>query len=121
MLRQWWSAWRRTRSAGTSKTSSPRNGSADPAALRLDPRRRAALRGKKRIELTAREFRLLQALAQKEGETCTKHELVQVVWGSSIPGGPELVDEYVSRLRGKLGDDVIEAVDNEGYRYAATR
>jgi len=95
--------------------------SADSAVLRLDPHRRAALSGNKRIELTAREYGLLDALVQKEGELCSKHALAQLVWGSSIARGTQLVDEYVRRLRVKLGDEVIETVGDEGYRYTEAR
>ena len=85
-------------------------------ALRLDPVRRNALEGDERIALTAREFRLLEALMEAEGEVCSRHDLAEVVWGGSVPGGPQLVDEYVGRLRGKLGDEVIEEVGESGYR-----
>jgi DNA-binding response OmpR family regulator len=120
-LRQRWRIWRQDRKTSASKASDSRSGSADPAPLRLDGLHRTVLRGNECVELSAREFRLLEALMQREGENCSRDELAELVWGSSVSGGSQLVDEYVIRLRAKLGGGVIEAVADEGYRYAAAR
>jgi len=47
------------------------------------------------------------------GQVCPREELLASVWG--YPFNPNVVDVYVGRLRGKLGDDVIETVRSIGY------
>ena len=84
--------------------------------LRLDKRRRTALIDGERIELTSREFSLLEVLVRREGEICTRQELVVDVWGATMAERTDVVDAYVARLRAKLGDDVVETVQGAGYR-----
>ena len=84
--------------------------------LELERHRRAVLRNGRRIDLTAREFSVLEQLLQRDGETCSAHELVVAVWGTDDPNGIDVVDVYVQRLRAKLGDDAIETVPGTGYR-----
>jgi len=87
--------------------------------LRLDLHRRIALTKGTRIELSTREFHLLEYLMRKDGDVCTREELLASVWGFTFDPGTNVVDVYVRRLRSKLGDDVIETVRNVGYCYAA--
>ncbi|MDR3544459.1 MAG: response regulator transcription factor [Candidatus Limnocylindrales bacterium] len=87
-------------------------------ALRLDARRREATVGDRRLELRAREFDLLIALARDPGVVLTRDALLEDVWGTDFPGETRTVDVHVGELRKKLGDDgpPIETVRGVGYR-----
>jgi DNA-binding response OmpR family regulator len=86
--------------------------------LRIDPRRREATVGDRRIELRAREFDLLAALARDPGAVLTRDVLLEDVWGTDFPGETRTVDVHVAEVRKKLGADgpAIETVRGVGYR-----
>jgi DNA-binding response OmpR family regulator len=80
-------------------------------------RRRCSLRGKE-LDLTAREYELLERLAQDVGKTVTRATLLKDVWRMDFDPGSGLLDVQISRLRDKLGADAfrIETVRGTGYR-----
>jgi two-component system, OmpR family, alkaline phosphatase synthesis response regulator PhoP len=86
--------------------------------LRVDPRRREAWIADRRLELRAREFDLLAALARDPGVVLTRDGLLEGVWGTDFPGETRTVDVHVAELRKKLGEDgpTIETVRGMGYR-----
>ncbi len=86
--------------------------------LRVDPRRREATLGGRRLDLRPREFDLLVALARDPGVVWTRDDLLDGVWGTDFPGETRTVDVHVSALRARLGPDgpSIEAVKGVGYR-----
>jgi DNA-binding response OmpR family regulator len=90
-------------------------------ALTIDPRRRQAVVGSRRLELRPREFDLLAALAREPGVVLTRDALLEDVWGTDFPGETRTVDVHVAELRKKLGDDgpVIDTVRGSGYRLLA--
>jgi DNA-binding response OmpR family regulator len=90
-------------------------------SLRIEPRRREVLLAGQPIELRAREFDLLAALARDPGIVLTREALLEDVWGTDFPGETRTVDVHVSELRKKLGPDgpVIESVRGVGYRLVA--
>ena len=92
----------------------------ESTGLRLDRRRRAVHRSGRPVDLTSREFALLEQLMEREGEICTAEELVVLVWGTEMANRSDVVDDYVQRLREKLGDDVVETVPGVGYRLGAS-
>lgn len=85
--------------------------------IRLDLNRRTVLTKGNRIELSTREFLLLEYLMRREGEVCTREELLASVWGLTFDPGTNVVDVCVRRLRSKLGDEAIETVRSVGYSY----
>ena len=87
----------------------------DSGALRLDLTRRIAVTNGRRIPLSTREFLLLEYLMRKDGDVCTREELLASVWGFTFDPGTNVVDVYVRRLRSKIGDETIETVRNVGY------
>lgn len=87
-------------------------------SVTLDLHRRSVVTNGRRIELSSREFLLLEYLMRKEGDVCSREELLASVWGFTFDPGTNVVDVYVRRLRSKMGDDVIETVRNVGYCYA---
>jgi DNA-binding response OmpR family regulator len=86
--------------------------------LRIDPRRREATIGDRRLELRAREFDLLFALARDAGLVLTRDALLEDVWGTDFPGETRTVDVHVAEVRKKLAPDgpAIETVRGHGYR-----
>ncbi len=86
--------------------------------LRVDSRRREAYVNNRRLELRAREFDLLAALARDPGVVLTRDGLLEDVWGTDFPGETRTVDVHVAEVRKKLGDDgpAIETVRGLGYR-----
>jgi two-component system alkaline phosphatase synthesis response regulator PhoP len=91
-------------------------------ALSIDPERREVTRGPAQIELTAREFDLLYALASHPGRVFTREELLKRVWGPDFAGIDRVVDVHVGTLRRKLEDDqtevpLVQTVRGVGYKF----
>jgi two-component system OmpR family response regulator len=89
--------------------------------LRLDPARREVRRGDAEIELSAKEFALLETLMRRPGEVLSRVELVEHAWDIAYEIRSNVVDVYMRRLRRKLGDGAIETVRGAGYRLRAER
>jgi DNA-binding response OmpR family regulator len=85
----------------------------------LDIRTRRAAVGDHVVELTAREFALLETLLRHAGQVMSREQLLSHVWGYDFDPGSNVVDVYVRYLRRKLGDDVIDTVRGMGYRLRA--
>ena len=86
--------------------------------VRLDPRARRAEVAGEAVELTDREFALLEMLLQSPGRIVSRAQLLLQVWGLSFDPGTNIVDVYVGDLRRKVGETRIETVGNGGYRFA---
>ena len=70
------------------------------------------------VELTAREFALVEVFLRHPGQVLTREQLLSHVWGYDFDPGSNVVDVYVRYLRRKLGDTAIETVRGIGYRLA---
>ena len=69
------------------------------------------------VELTQREFDLLEYLLRHAGQVVSRDELLEAVWGFVSPGQTRTVEVHVAQLRKKLGDhDVIKTVRGLGYK-----
>jgi DNA-binding response OmpR family regulator len=85
--------------------------------LRLDPGRRVATRAGRRLELSPKEFGVLEQLLAAGGAPLTAEQLLERVWDEAADPFTSTVKVTVSRLRRKLGDPpVIETVPDAGYR-----
>jgi len=73
--------------------------------LELDLDRKIAKRGDKTIELTAKEFSLLEYFMQNKGRVVTRSEISEKVWDISFDTGTNVVDVYVNILRKKIEKD----------------
>jgi DNA-binding response OmpR family regulator len=82
----------------------------------LDLRTRRAGVGDRVVEMTAREFALLETLIHHAGQVMSREQLLSHVWGYDFDPGSNVVDVYIRYLRRKLGDGVIETVRGMGYR-----
>lgn len=72
------------------------------ADLTLDTATRVARRGGRRIELTNREFRLLEYLMRSAGRVCSRMMIIEKVWDYSFDPGSNIVDVYIRKLREKV-------------------
>ena len=90
--------------------------------LVLDPATRAVRRGETDVELTTREFALLEYLMRRPDEVVSKTELLVHVWDASLEGAPNLVEVYAGYLRRKIdvpfGRNALQTVRGAGYRLA---
>jgi DNA-binding response OmpR family regulator len=85
--------------------------------ISLDPARRVAYRGHRRLELSPKEFALLEYLLAADGRVVSAEELLARVWDEAADPFTSTVKTTVGRLRAKLGDpQVIETVREAGYR-----
>lgn len=88
-------------------------------SLVLDPASRQVWRDGEQIELTKREYDLLELLAQNVGHVLTKGRIFERVWGYDNEAGLEVIKVYVNYLRAKLNangkQDLIHAVRGIGY------
>lgn len=97
-----------------------------PARLKLgeieiDLARQTAMRGKKPVHLTAKEFAMLRLLAGAEGEPVTRERFLDVVWGYTAFPTTRTVDNHVASLRAKLEPDPdeprwLKTVHGVGYK-----
>ena len=87
------------------------------SGVTLDLRTRRAAVGSTTVELTAREFALLETLMRHAGQVLSREQLLDHVWGYDFDPGSNVVDVYVRYLRKKLGDDAIATVRGMGYRF----
>ena len=74
------------------------------ADLSLDSVTREIQRGGTKIELTAREYRLLEFLLRSVGRICGRMSIIEKVWDYDFDPGTNLVDVYIKRLREKIDD-----------------
>jgi two-component system, OmpR family, response regulator len=88
--------------------------------IALDERSRRVTVGGKAVELSPREFSLLECLLRHPGQTLTRDQLLDQAWPFSVAVTPNAVDAYVHYLRTKLGDAAsrVETVRGIGYRLA---
>lgn len=70
----------------------------------------------KEIELTHREFELLQTFLESQGRVWTRQALLDRLWGIDYYGDERIVDTHVKNLRKKLGGEYIKTIRGVGYR-----
>jgi two-component system, OmpR family, response regulator len=88
--------------------------------LRLDPATREAWRGDARVDLSAKEFALLEAFMRRAGQVLSRAQLLESAWDFAYESRSNVVDVYVRYLREKIdrpfGRDTLETVRGVGYR-----
>jgi DNA-binding response OmpR family regulator len=88
----------------------------EAGGVTLDMRTRRAMVQGRTIELSAREYTMLEVLMRHAGQVLSREQLLSHVWGYDHDPGSNVVDVYVGYLRKKLGPDVIETARGMGYR-----
>jgi DNA-binding response OmpR family regulator len=101
----------RLRTTGTAETNVLKAGK-----VKVDLRARRTTVNGRSVDLTAREFALLETLLRHAGQVLSRGQLLSNVWGYSFDPTSNVVDVYVNSLRKKLGHNVIETVRGAGYR-----
>jgi two-component system, OmpR family, copper resistance phosphate regulon response regulator CusR len=93
------------------------------ADLRVDTRSHEVRRGGELIELTAKEYALLEYLARRAGDLVTRAEISEHVWDESFDPFSNLIEVYIQRLRRRIDEGretkLIRTLRGEGYRLAA--
>jgi DNA-binding response OmpR family regulator len=87
--------------------------------LRLDLRTRTVTVDARPVELTAREFSLLETFMQHPGQVLSREQLLSRVWGYDYDPGSNVVEVYVRNLRRKIGSQTVQTVRGAGYRLPA--
>ncbi len=89
------------------------------ADLTLDPATRAAVRGARRLELTAREYALLEYFLRNAGRVLTGPMIAEHVWGLAFDSESNVIDVYVGYLRRKIDGEgeprLLHTVRGAGY------
>jgi two-component system OmpR family response regulator len=92
--------------------------------LRLDPAMHVVTRAGEEIELTAKEFALLELLMRHPGQVLTRTRILEHVWDFAFDPVSNVVDQYVAYLRRKIdrpyGREDLETVRGTGYRLRAS-
>jgi two-component system, OmpR family, response regulator RegX3 len=91
--------------------------------LRLDPSKRSAALDGTELDLTRKEFELLELLMREAGSVITRERLIDEVWDVNWFGSTKTLDVHVSGLRRKLGDDpssprYLHTVRGVGFRFS---
>jgi len=87
------------------------------AAIELDPLHHTATRDGRRLDLSAREFAVLETLMRAQHAILSAEDLFSQVWDENVDPFSNTVRVTISRLRRKLGDPpAIETITNVGYR-----
>jgi DNA-binding response OmpR family regulator len=92
--------------------------------IELNRMRRRVTRSGEAVELTVKEFALLEYLLQRRGSCCSRGELLKEVWQVHAGIGTNVVDVYINYLRKKLDGaegTLIETVRGKGYRIGVFR
>lgn len=91
--------------------------------LKIDPGQRRVWRGSIEVELTTRQFDVLEFLMRRAGQVVSKLEILDGVWEYEFEGDPNIVEVYIRRLRTRIdepfGRRAIETVRGAGYRLSA--
>ena len=76
--------------------------------LTVDPQKRKVLVGKKKIELTPKEFDLLYLFISNPGKSYSRENLLNLVWGYEFNGYEHTVNSHINRLRAKIEKDLVK-------------
>jgi two-component system OmpR family response regulator len=95
------------------------------ADLRLDPATRRVWRGEQEVELSNKEFRILEFLMRNPNRVLTRTMIADNVWDYDFPNQTNVIDVHVRWLRHKLNDpypgELLQTVRGSGYRLADGR
>jgi two-component system response regulator RegX3 len=102
----------------------PEEGPLEVGELRLDPAKREVTKNGEVLELSRKEFELLQLLMSNAGSVVTRERAIDEVWDTNWFGSTKTLDVHVSGLRRKLGDDPSEprflhTVRGVGFRFSS--
>ncbi len=103
------------------RADQPQSSKIEVGDLRLDLRSHRVWRGERRVDLSSREFALLEYFASHSGQVLSRQQILSAVWDYAFDPGSNVVDVYVSYLRNKLDrrgePSLIATVRGAGYRF----
>ena len=88
--------------------------------LKLDPATQRVWRGEVEIELSAKEFALLELFMRRPGHVLSRYELLEQGWDMNYDNRSNVVTVHVNHLRKKIGRHSIETIRGSGYRLRDT-
>ncbi len=94
----------------------PRRTRLEIGELRLVLEERRVFWHEEEIEMTLKEYKLLQTLAEQPNRAFSRDELLNLVWGDDYFGSDRAIDDLVKRLRRKMSELPVETVWGHGYR-----
>ncbi len=105
----------------TRRTDQPQASLIEAGDLRVDLLSRRVWRGDKQIELSSREFALLEYFMRHPGQALSRQQILSAIWDYAFDPGSNVVDVYVRYLRRKIDlpgePSLIETVRGVGYRF----
>jgi two-component system, OmpR family, response regulator len=115
--------FRRTDALSQQSTKKQERGSIEYNGIKIDSERHQVWIDEKQIELTAREFELLQFFARHPGSVYNRSQLLDAVWGYDHDGYEHTVNTHINRLRIKIEKDpanpkYVQTVWGVGYKFA---
>jgi two-component system OmpR family response regulator len=100
----------------TRRAPTERPTTVEVADLRLDPAAHRAWNAGVELDLSTKEFALLELFMRNPGIVLSRDQLLDGAWDMSFERRSNIIDVYVRYLRGKIGRDAIETVRGRGYR-----
>ena len=88
-----------------------------PTEVQLDPSRHTVICRGEEIQLTRKEFALLELLIEHEGELITREEIYSKIWGHEVIVGDRTIDVHIRKLRQKIGEEHIQTIKGVGYMF----
>lgn len=73
-------------------------------------------RGNEKIEMTPKEFEILQSMFVNLGKVYSREELLMAIWGADFLGDSRTIDVHIKNIRRKLGNDTIKTIKGIGYK-----
>lgn len=104
------------RAGGTTQNTLPL-----PFGWMMDLGNREVYHAGERADLTRRDFALLELLALNVGRVFTRDEIIDRLWGGEVGVEPKVIDVYVSTIRRKTDERLIETLRGTGYRLGRER
>jgi len=85
--------------------------------LRIDLEKYQVHQGEGILDMPRKEFELLQLLASKPGKVFSRDTIMDRVWGTEVVVGGRTIDVHIRKIREKIGDDRIQTIIGEGYKF----
>ncbi len=89
--------------------------------LSIDKERFEVFKSGEKIDLAKKEFDILWLLSQKPGKVFGREEIYRKVWGSDVIVGNRTIDVHISKLRDKVGSEIIKTIKGIGYKVTPKR
>jgi two-component system OmpR family response regulator len=105
----------------TRRADQPRASRIEAGDLKVDLHSRRVWRGDKTVDLSSREFALLEYFMSHPGQVLSRQQILSAIWDFAFDPGSNVVDVYVSYLRNKIDrpgePSLIETARGAGYRF----